>query len=1244
VNAANWSTDQPEATSDWTRLGDLAPHYDPQTHGPYVRALVEGIEITGARNVAVAGPYGSGKSSILDGLRERYGDQIADVSMATIRSSGKGPDGPSVNELEKEIVKQFLYVLDPAEAPSSRFRRVTKFSWRRAFTAALSIGAAAVAVQWIANLAIALSRQNPTLSLNLESYSFTLLGAALIVLVALRLTNGQWTVSAFSAGPAKLTLDNNAGSYFDDYLDEIVYFFQVSGKRIVVIEDMDRFNNVEIFEDLRALNTLLNRATQLQPPSSRKGRENASTPPPALDTSAIVEHSHTGPIVFVYAIRDSLFAGTVKTSDKVEHDAFARTKFFDLIVPVVPFVTKQNARGALKLEFDNLKSSGNSDYLPSDSLVSLVAQSFPDQRQIRNIRNEFTMYREILIRPGRHPKELTADRLLALIMYKNFEVEGFEQIRLGHGNLHTLLGLYRDLVAQELARVNQRLSSYGSDGALIEQARQAGNYVQSQAKAMGVALQRPTPDGYGRMVPYPKADLQKIGFWRGVVAGTTDLHIGTNLASRAIVEKAFRVKLDFAEAEHQPITEDERASLINDRDLLEQSTWSKLWAAPKFVLRSPGAKNDDGSLAPETSQSFAQLVIATMGEGLAADLIERDHLTQNFALLSATFDTQYLTVNAQDFLTRVLERPGRRPNDPLDTEAVSRILEDRGPGILERAGMVNIHVLNYVLVERPAELHRIAAQLRDWTEEDQQFVHSYFERYGPALEGRAAAPLLAFLAKLTPRVLAFVVEDLAIPESLRVQLFDAALSHVDITLLAADIESFDGVHQFAATHQSELESLRGNDDAAILSARAIAELGVRVDDVGPVGSGARRALVEANMFAINLQNLKELSGSKKGWVAMDDIVTQKPLYEAVLCNIDQYIDLCANQASGVSAQEASVLQKVLEDLATEYPEDEAEELLCDIVRASAPGAIVAEISGLQPFVQEALLREGRAAFSFDNLLARFESAGGLTEAIVVAVSEGETFEPSPADLQQLVDAVVEGSRGRAELLSPQVISAFILQALGVDGQVSALSVTAADPKVALEVINDEAVDMTALRAELPPSASWTLRERVLAQPHKPSVGELSRLLPPKDLESFLRSKQISAEVKPLVLEMIGELLVEPFMHRNATLLAKYLKSSNHSTDLEDVWKLARAGASAELVIDLACRQPTFAGQSDTLRKLLETLGGNYAALLDPSAESPKFERSPENTQLLSKLAADGFLAVTNGNGRGPLGVKRFAPR
>src|SRR4051812_36807838 len=114
------------------------------------------------------------------------------------------------------------------------------------------------------------------------------------------------------------------------------------------------------------------------------------------------EQIKSRPVRFVYAVRDSIFeqlkvdagpdgtdtgpAGLLASSLESALSA-NRTKFFDLVVPMVPFITHRSARDLLAAEF------AESDQRPSPRLVNVVAAHLTDMRLIRNIRNEFEIYR-----------------------------------------------------------------------------------------------------------------------------------------------------------------------------------------------------------------------------------------------------------------------------------------------------------------------------------------------------------------------------------------------------------------------------------------------------------------------------------------------------------------------------------------------------------------------------------------------------------------------------------------------------------------------------------------------------------------------------------------------------------------------------------------------------------------------------------------------------------------------------------
>lgn len=138
-------------------------------------------------------------------------------------------------------------------------------------------------------------------------------------------------------------------SYFDKYLNEVLYLFENADADVIVFEDMDRFNANKIFERLREVNTLAN--IQLQKESKKVLR-------------------------FFYLLRDDIF---------VSKD---RTKFFDYIIPVVPVVDSSNSYDQF---ISHLKRGGIFEQF-NESFLQGLSLYIDDMRLLKNIYNEFVVY------------------------------------------------------------------------------------------------------------------------------------------------------------------------------------------------------------------------------------------------------------------------------------------------------------------------------------------------------------------------------------------------------------------------------------------------------------------------------------------------------------------------------------------------------------------------------------------------------------------------------------------------------------------------------------------------------------------------------------------------------------------------------------------------------------------------------------------------------------------------------------
>lgn len=182
-------------------------------------------------------------------------------------------------------------------------------------------------------------------------------------------------------------------SIFNNHLDEILYFFQVTKYNVIIIEDLDRFGSPDIFLKLRELNQLLNE-------------------------SKIVGRN----IVFVYAVKDDIFLNE------------ERTKFFDYITTVIPVINPSNSKDILKAA---LKERGLEDNVIKDGDLRDMAFFIQDMRILTNIANEFQQYREKLCTGNNQKLNLT--KLLAMIVYKNYYPKDFAMLHRREGKVYNCI-------------------------------------------------------------------------------------------------------------------------------------------------------------------------------------------------------------------------------------------------------------------------------------------------------------------------------------------------------------------------------------------------------------------------------------------------------------------------------------------------------------------------------------------------------------------------------------------------------------------------------------------------------------------------------------------------------------------------------------------------------------------------------------------------------------------------------------
>jgi len=348
------------------------------------------------KNIALTGPFGSGKSSVLLTLQKDFPQfKYLNISLATldcieenqnqeepkkqttnptlnnIKESSEDNDNETLKKIaedkeslnrkiEYSILQQLIYKEKAEDIPQSRFKRIKHISNYDSYKLAIGFVMYFIAccilfepkylhIQSLYN--IFSCNKNWKIVWDLMSF--------LYILVFSIYTISKLIIKTYNNRLNKLNLKdgeieiNESTSIFNKHLDEIIYFFEVTDYDVVIIEDLDRFDTHKIFLKLRELNHIINNSKAVSRDSNK--------------------------IVFIYAIRDDMFKDT------------SRTKFFDYISTVIPVINPSNSRDML---LKSLQEQGVDDI--SDEICMDLGIYIDDMRILRNVVNEFIQYRQKL--------------------------------------------------------------------------------------------------------------------------------------------------------------------------------------------------------------------------------------------------------------------------------------------------------------------------------------------------------------------------------------------------------------------------------------------------------------------------------------------------------------------------------------------------------------------------------------------------------------------------------------------------------------------------------------------------------------------------------------------------------------------------------------------------------------------------------------------------------------------------------
>lgn len=395
----------------------------------YSVPLDSAIKDDSVKNIAISGGYASGKSSvILSFFNSNKGKMYKTlyISLAEFNNfiddkynnfnniNNKGEKVEYLQSIEKSIIQQILYSVPQSKVPLSSFKRLNKHSKIRMFCLEMFIILGLISLLIIFNTEIyfySINRINDVIE-KLGSYFGTIiiLTSTIFVLfsfyVLLFYISVKIKLGRFKINNIEIELNKNNESLFNVYLDEMIYFFQVSKIDVVIFEDLDRLlNSDRLLSKIREINILIN-------------------------NSKVINKK----ITFLYALQDDYF-----------NRAEERTKFFDYILPIVPISSKLSSKNNLSkgLEIIGFKNIVSDEYLHDISIF------IDNQRTIDSIINEYYIFKNMFLEV-----QLDDSKLLSMIVYKNLYPNRYSELSSSKGKLYEILNNKKLVINETISKIS----------------------------------------------------------------------------------------------------------------------------------------------------------------------------------------------------------------------------------------------------------------------------------------------------------------------------------------------------------------------------------------------------------------------------------------------------------------------------------------------------------------------------------------------------------------------------------------------------------------------------------------------------------------------------------------------------------------------------------------------------------------------------------------------------------------------
>lgn len=784
---------------------DLAPK-DDHNKEIYIDSLAWAIKNQRIKNLALTGAYGSGKSTILRTFEKRHPEfKYLNISLAAFGDE-KEQEKINLDSIEKSILQQMFYREKSKKLQHSRFDKIKNHKILPLLILT------AFTILWLFSMLWLLQNEHIIHISILDSWKafiyknfsvglfnnlilMLFIGTLFFVTFELLKALNKMEVSKLDAKGgeiAKKQAIHSDVSILNKHLDEILYFFEVINYNVVIFEDLDRFQThaQSILTKLREINTLINNSKQI--------------------------NRH---VVFIYAIKDDMFK-----------DDKTRTKFFDLIIPVIPIIDSSNSETFLLDKFGNIKEI-------SKKFIEDISLYIDDMRTLNNIYNEYVIYSDQI-----EIKSIKRDKILGMIIYKNLYPEDFAKINQKEGMLYDIFKNKNSLVNTIINQNNEKIDDLQIKLAQIEK-----EHLQSIKELRALYIKELLlliPYQYDRTITLnneriPINLLDEDKYFNSFVT-QTNIIINNNYISKS-----------FANIENiidSNLTYSEREKLIPNRSSYINSLQNQIEHLEKINQKSSAM-----SLVEMIQSGYSEQIFTNdiKDQLLLKYFIRHGHIDELYPLAISHFHEGSLSKEDMNFVLQVKDGTSLYFTYPLlKIDNVIKKLD----GYFNKPEIFNIFLLNHIIKNNMKfELDEILEQIINKSPRAIEFLDDFIN------SSTLIPDLINILSKKWSDFAIFVQKESGYSDEKKTTFLDNIIRHADLTdIILMDktsiLSDFISQKTYYLYWKPQFDEI--NDESKKTSLITSLKIKFARLEVPSEPSTLLQTIYETNSYAINPQMIK----------------------------------------------------------------------------------------------------------------------------------------------------------------------------------------------------------------------------------------------------------------------------------------------------------------------------------------------------------------------------------------------------